>query len=118
MATFYDINSANINVIRQGKTNNFWTEWSLTSAQSKKKISVKAYKTAKKKRTLTSTYPKAIASWTIRFYYKVNKNTNTWYLDKTITGHPAGTLNTRADLWSPPDDAVAIRVNILPVSKS
>lgn len=118
MATFYDINSANINVVRQGKTNNFWAEWSFTSAQSKKKISVKAYKTAKKKKTLTSTYPKAVASWTIRFYYKVNKNTNTWYLDKTITGHPAGTLNTRADLWSPPEDAVAIRVNILPVSKS
>ena len=118
MATFYDINSANIEVIRQGKTNNFWTEWSFTSAQSKKTISVKAYKTAKKKQTLTSTYPKAVASWTIRFYYKVNKNTNTWYLDKTITGHPATTLSTRADLWSPPEDAVAIRVNILPVSKS
>ena len=54
MATFYDINSANIKVIRQGKTNNFWTEWSFTSAQSKKKISVKAYKTPKKKQTLTS----------------------------------------------------------------
>lgn len=117
MATVYDINPNNITITRQGKTNNFWASWSFTDSQNKRTISKKVYKkTSKKGKTQTIKYKDAVASWTVKFYYKVSKNTNQWYIDKTLTDFTY--MTTRTELWSPPEDAVAIRVRVLPNSKS
>ena len=122
MATVYDINPSSIEFYRQGSTNNFWVKWSLTDSQKARKITRSVYykkgkkgKKGKNKRT-TNNFSSCIASYSVRFEYKVSKNNNTWYQDKAIDGLTSPSIGTRADLWTPPEDAVAIRVRVIPKS--
>ena len=101
MATVYDINPSNIEFYRQGSTNNFWVKWSLTNSQNARKITRTVYykkgKKWKKKRT-TNNFSSCIASYSVRFEYKVSNDTDKWYTDKTINGLKDPSIATRADL--------------------
>ena len=119
MATVYDINPSNIEFYRQGTTNSFWVKWSLTDSQKARKITRNVYykkgKKGKKKKT-TKNFSSCIASYSVQFEYKVSNDTDKWYPDKTIDGLKDPSIGTRADLWTPPEDAIAIRVRV--ISKS
>lgn len=112
------IYASRIKIYRQQKTNDFFVTWSLSPGQKKKKITKKVWKSKDKpKVTTTKTYPSVIDGYTIRWYYKANKSSKTWYLSKTITVS-ASTHTTAHDLWTPPDNAVALKVTIKPTSKT
>lgn len=124
MGTSYDIRPSNIQIIRQGQTNNFWVKWSLTPYQRNLKIKRKVYikKNNKKKKKWkpviqTKAFSSCIAWYNVAFEYKVSNDSKTWYTDKTITGLSNGSTGTRGDLWSPPEDAIAIKVKVIPISK-
>ena len=116
MAVPYNLYSENVKIVRQGGTDNFWASWSLSSGQKKKKITKKVYKKKKKKKQ-TNTYPSVIDGYTIKWYYKVNRNSNEWYISKTIDV-TSDYSTTKHDLWTPPENAVAIKLSIKPKSKS
>ena len=121
MATVYDIEESNITITRQGQTNNFWAHWSFSDSQKARKIIQNVYsKSGKrwKKKQETKDYTDCIESYEVRFDYKVSKKTDTWYPDKTITEINDASIGTRADLWTPPEDAVAIRVRVKPIAKT
>lgn len=122
MASNYAISTKNIYIYRQGQTNNFWVKWSLTGSQNKQKITRNVYTKVKKKKwkkkKTTKNFSSCISSYSVLFKYKVSNNTGTWYTDKILTGLKDGSVGTRAELWTPPEDAVAISVQVLAVSSS
>lgn len=120
MATKYDLSAKNVKINRQGGgTNNIWVKWSLTDSQKKMKITKKVYNSKKKKaKSKTVNFTSVISGYTIKWYYKVSKGEpSTWYLDKTIEV-TSGYSATSHDLWTPPDNAVMLRVLIKPKSKT
>ena len=107
-----------IKIYRQKKQNDFFVKWSLSPGQKKKKITKKVWKSKDKpKVSTTKTYPSVIDGYTIKWYYKANKSSKTWYLSKTITTG-ASTHTTSHDLWTAPDNAVAIKVTVKPTAKT
>lgn len=114
----FKLYSDRIKINRQTGTNNFYATWSLSSAQKKKKITKKVWKSKKKPKVKTTkTYPSVIAGYIVKWYYAVTTGKNaTWYLSKSITTG-SSTYTTSHDLWTPPENAVKIMVKIIPVSK-
>ena len=116
-----------ITLHRQAGTNAYWVSWKENSKVIKKEITKKVWKKWKDKnkkeheglKATTTTYNKAIAGWVIRFYYRVStkKGDNTWFLDNSITTGRK-TLNTSSQLWTPPDNAIGLKVTVKAVSKS
>lgn len=109
------LKAANIKIVRQSGSDNFYASWSLTTAQKKKKITRKVYNSSKKKTvSTTKKYPDVIDSYKVKWYYRVTKG-GTWYLNKTITDNKV--RNTTKDLWTPPAEAVQLKVTVEPISK-
>ena len=114
----FKLYSSRIKINRQTGSDNFYATWSLSSAQKKKKITKKVYKSkSKPKVKTTKRYPSVISGYIVKWYYTTVSSKNaTWYLSKTITTS-SGTRTTSHDLWTPPENAVKIKVKIIPVSK-
>ena len=114
----FKLYSSRIKINRQTGSDNFYATWSLSSAQKKKKITKKVYKSkSKPKVKTTKRYPSVISGYIVKWYYTTVSSKNaTWYLSKTITTS-SGTRTTSHDLWTPPENAVKIKVKIIPVPK-
>lgn len=112
---------------RQYDNNAIWISWKTDSKVLKKSIKKKVWKKYKDKnkkekeglKATATTYKKALAGFVIKLYYRVStkKGQNTWFLDNTLTTGK-GTLNTSSQLWTPPDNAIAIKATVKAVSKS
>lgn len=102
--------SSRIHIKRQGGgTNNFYATWSFSKSQKKIKITKKVYDTKKKKAvSKTKKYTSVISGYTVRWYYGTTKNGG-YYLDKTIT---TKSTSTSSDLWTPPNNAIKIKVTV------
>lgn len=116
------LSSKLIKINRQGGgTDNFYASWSFTTSQKKKKITKKVYNAKSKKKDKRAPkdklYTSVIDSYTVKWYYKVSTDKKSvWYLDKTITG--VKSRNTSSDLWSPPANAMQLKVTVQPISKT